>query len=87
MTTARYSHIIKEDICQSSFEKYINCRRSRLQITRYEIRATNDAQTDPFRKNGQFELGGEIMCRIVVVLMLMGLCVHTAAALPGSGTQ
>jgi len=27
------------------------------------------------------------MCRIVVVLMIVGLCVHTAAALPGSGTQ
>jgi len=27
------------------------------------------------------------MWRMVVVLMLMGLCVHTAAALPGSGTQ
>jgi hypothetical protein len=31
-------------------------------------------------------LGGEIMLRMVVVLMIVGLCVHTAAALPGSGT-
>ena len=27
------------------------------------------------------------MCRMVFVLMIVGLCVHTAAALPGSGTQ
>ena len=32
-------------------------------------------------------LGGEIMWRMVVVLMIVGLCVHTAAALDGSGTQ
>jgi hypothetical protein len=32
-------------------------------------------------------LGGEIMCRMVVVFMIVALCVHTAAALPGSGTQ
>lgn len=95
MTTARDSHIIKEDSRQNGFEKYINCRRSRLQITRYEtcpecnrrIRATNYVQTDPFRKNGQFESGGEIMCRMVISLMIVGLCVHTAAALDGSGTQ
>jgi hypothetical protein len=31
-------------------------------------------------------LGGEIMLRIVIVLVFVGLCVHTAAALSGSGT-
>jgi hypothetical protein len=32
-------------------------------------------------------LGGGIMWRMVIVLVIVGLCVHTAAALPGSGTQ
>jgi hypothetical protein len=59
----------------------------KIPTTIYEIRTTNDAQTDPFGKKGQFEVGGEIMWRMVAVLVLMGLCVHTAAALPGSGTQ
>jgi len=27
------------------------------------------------------------MCRTIIVLVLVGLCVHTASALPGSGTQ
>jgi len=32
-------------------------------------------------------LGGEIMWRIVIVLMMVGLCANTAVALTGSGTQ